>query len=384
MARFVNLNRKGLIMQHRNFSHTALPDNAAAAGIEPGLIRLARAGLEKMFDPVKQLFCYRAVRSENQLIRKGHSVRYTLISLLGLHRMQGTDMATAINAPTIAEALLERADTLDSIGDVGLLLWYLAQAAPEKSLQLFDTVLHQDVFSRYSDARNGLTTELSWFMTGLVYSSRALDYAPARLTALIEATYNRIRGNYGGNGIFGHQHKNGLRGRTRARFGCFADQVYPIYAFSQYANGEAQQIACECAQTICNLQGPQGQWWWHYDARKGTVLGNYPAFSVHQDAMAPMALFAVAEASGRDCSRAIEKSLAWIDGENELGTSLVDNRLHAIWRKISPAKYKMYTNRLSGLMNHGNGKKQDRSLKIAYECWPYHLGWLLYAFAGRV
>ncbi len=56
----------------------------------------------------------------------------------------------------------------------------------------------------------------------------------------------------------------------------------------------------ETAAAICGLQGPEGQWWWHYDTRNGSVVEGYPVYSVHQHAMAPMALLDLREAGGTD------------------------------------------------------------------------------------
>jgi len=73
-----------------------------------------------------------------------------------------------------------------------------------------------------------------------------------------------------------------------------------------------------CAEAICRMQGPSGQWWWHYDARNGRIFERYPVYAVHQDGMAPMALFALGEVARLDFSEPIYKGLAWISGNNEL------------------------------------------------------------------
>ena len=60
---------------------------------------------------------------------------------------------------------------------------------------------------------------------------------------------------------------------------------------------------------ICELQGPDGQWWWHYDTRTGKVVEGYPVYSVHQDSMAPMALLDLEDAGGPQHSEAITRGL---------------------------------------------------------------------------
>ena len=70
-------------------------------------------------------------------------------------------------------------------------------------------------------------------------------------------------------------------------------------------------MAIETADALCRLQGPAGQWWWIYDVERGTPAIRYPVYSIHQDAMGPMALLAVSLASEhkRDYTDAIWKSL---------------------------------------------------------------------------
>ena len=54
-------------------------------------------------------------------------------------------------------------------------------------------------------------------------------------------------------------------------------------------DSKAAEVASACAKHMCELQGPQGQWWWHFDIRTGRVVEHYPVYAVHQDSMAPMA-----------------------------------------------------------------------------------------------
>ena len=67
-----------------------------------------------------------------------------------------------------------------------------------------------------------------------------------------------------------------------------------------------------------------GQWWWHYDSLTGNVFQRYPVYAVHQHGMAPMALFALADAARLDFSQSICNGLAWIyGGNNELAVDLL-------------------------------------------------------------
>jgi len=67
----------------------------------------------------------------------------------------------------------------------------------------------------------------------------------------------------------------------RGHIGSFADQVYPIYALARFGQAYGVQPAVEmagrCGEAICRMQGPSGQWWWHYDTRTGKVFETYPS-----------------------------------------------------------------------------------------------------------
>jgi hypothetical protein len=173
----------------------------------------------------------------------------------------------------------------------------------------------------------------------------------------------------------------------RGRIGTFADQVYPTIAFARLSQAldeqPARQMAQRTAQKMCELQAPLGEWCWHYDSKSGKVVSRYPVYSVHQHAMGPMMLFAAGEATGIDFSAAIHKGLAWIYGDNELKLDLVDTSLDLVWRCIYLDSIHAYSDAAQRVMGLRSGTAAAQNLKVRYECRPYELGWLLYAFSGR-
>ena len=46
-------------------------------------------------------------------------------------------------------------------------------------------------------------------------------------------------------------------------------------------------------------------------ARTGTVLEEYPVYAIHQDAMAPMALFALSRAGGPQHELTVTRGMEW-------------------------------------------------------------------------
>ncbi len=89
------------------------------------------------------------------------------------------------------------------------------------------------------------------------------------------------------------------------------------------------------ADRLLELQLPDGGWPWLFDAERGTVVERYEVYSVHQDAMAPMALFELSEATGDPRYRdAAVRGLRWIHGDNELGRNMVDRENRLVLRSI--------------------------------------------------
>jgi hypothetical protein len=206
------------------------------------------------------------------------------------------------------------------------------------------------------------------------------------LESLARATYRLVRANQGPYGLFGHMAKwHSMAGVVRGRVGSFADQVYPTLAMAHFARTFGHEEACEsalrCARAICSLQGSLGQWWWHYDSVTGRVVEHYPVYSVHQHGMAPMALLALPETCAADFDTHIQNGLRWIGGANELGLDLQDSDAGVAWRCIQMVKPNPYAAGIRALMRKGSS---SGPLQILYECRPYELGWLLYAFAPSV
>jgi hypothetical protein len=127
-----------------------------------------------------------------------------------------------------------------------------------------------------------------------------------------------------------------------------------------------------------------GQWWWHYDAPSGCVADGYPVFSVHQHAMGPMTLFKIGEVANRDFDEWIYKGLKWINSNNELKFDMENGALNLIWRCIFRNRRSLgrYLKAGYGSFKRAVQQANPAELKVLYECRPYELGWLLYAFAG--
>ena len=352
------------------------------------LVKQAASGLVQMFDPEQRLFCSRMLRTPAGMVRDGISRRYTMMTLMGLQRLETSGQTSPIAIEPVLSGLLKDTNWIDNAGDMGLLLWTCALIAPNRIPEFLAKHDLKAAAKTLPDGRENRTMELSWVLSGLAHAALALPSERQRLKPLASEIYQRLLGNRGAHGAFGHQAQaGGLRGLFRGRLGSFADQVYPIYAFSwtslAFAFPDALQHAMACAASICRHQGARGQWWWHYDSKSGEVIGKYPVYSVHQHAMGPMALFALTDVAEKDFSREIYLGLEWIYGQNELKQDMRDSESQVVWRCIRPTRSRRYVDQALSMLRMDPNEPAPQDLHVLHECWPYELGWLLYAFAGR-
>jgi hypothetical protein len=369
------------------------PSSAPATFANPvclgELTDLAISGLWRMLDPASRLFCRRMVKAPNGLIREGVSMRYSAITLLGLHRLESCGRNVPIAIRPILDALMRNVGWMDNIGDIGLMLWLLAEIAPDRLNGFYEAMNLEQALDRYPGVQEGRTMELAWFLTGLSCAAIARREVLPGMTDLAAGTYHRLEQNLGESGTFGHQAGRGtFGGMLRGRIGSFADQIYAIYAISSFVAAfevdAPLSVARNCAEAICGAQGTLGQWWWHYDSSSGEVVRSYPVLSVHQDAMAPLALLSLGKIVGEDFSAFVAKGIRWVEGQNELGIDLRDPTAGMIWRGIdSTSKFHMYVHDLVGMIRTRRNGSVSAHTGVLGECRPYELGWLLYAFAEQ-
>ena len=351
------------------------------------LCELAAAGLVRMFDPEKQIFCDAYIRTENGMRRERVSHRYTMMTLLGLARYERFGNPSGIATAPVLDALINDVTWINTAGDLGLLLWTCAELNPERLPDVYKKVGAQTALARFADGRSGSTFEVAWYLTGLASCYLAGHRDLPGLAKQTTTTRRILESNCGPSGVYGHLSRTASwAGRCRGRIGSFADQVYPTIAFSRLSQGlqdnEARKLAMRTAEKMCELQGPMGEWSWHYDSVTGRVVSRYPVFSVHQHAMGPMMLFAASEATGRDFSDAIYKGLAWISN-NELHQDFVEPSLGLVWRCIYLDRIDAWSDAALRFLQLRQGPVSASRLKVRYECRPYELGWMLYAFAAK-
>lgn len=316
--------------------------------------------------------------------REGTNLRYAAMAALGINRLD-IDSQRHILAGTSAAEFVETIEKLAQYvadpGAVALAAWVAAEVSGTFAPGLFSRLE-----SMLASGQPMPTVDVSWMLTaaaaahGLGDTKAVADHAAKKLLAA-----------QGARGIFPHTLPAWSQNRWREHVGSFADQVYPIQALARMSTIAGDRAALESAnmtaQRLCELQGSAGQWWWHYDIRTGDVVEGFPVYSVHQHAMAPMVLFDLAEAGGDDHTAEIIRGLRWLDTHPEVIEELVSERFGLIWRKVGrrePAKTARSLSAVTTSLRPGMRLPGlDRALppvQVDYECRPYELGWLLYAW----
>jgi hypothetical protein len=339
-----------------------------------------------MYRPAERLFAFRLRKNGAGEVLEGVSRRYTATVLIGLaseDRRVATEILGRHSPQDVCDRLLDDLERMEDLGEVALTAW-AAQALDHSRAAAAIRALRQ----REPGQRPYPMVELSWALTALAVDPQKSDPAQADVTA--QALLASFQSQ---SALFPHWSAGYAAPKLRAHVSCFADFVYPIQALSYYhlatGNTRARETACRCAARMCELQGPAGQWWWHFDCHTGRVVENYPVYAVHQEAMAPMALFALAKAGGPEYPAAVAKSLQWLVSPPEKPGSLIDEERQVIWRKIARREPRRLVRGLQaaasclhpGLRVPGLGCLFPPTA-VDYESRPYEMGWILHAWPG--
>ena len=356
-------------------------ESMAAINGLANLRAMAIRGLARMYVPQEKVFVFRLRKAGGGIFPEGRSRRYTAIALIGLAGESRESVHQALlghTTHTVCERIERDVEQVENLGDVALSTWAASYVEYPDRSRLWRRL---EQLAMKDESRP--VVELAWALAAACVD-RKLDKAGLgeRLAKRLMTSFSER------SSVF--PHVLGDAG-SRSHVSCYADMVYPIHALSSYAqlsgDADALAIAAKCARKICEQQGAAGQWWWHYDRRTGDVIEGYPVYAIHQDAMGPMALFALKEAGGPDCSQAIKRGLDWLWYAPEIERSLIDEKSDLIWRKVArrePGKLARYAqataSRISPALRFPGLDTLLPPRAIDYEDRPYHLGWLLYAW----
>ena len=251
---------------------------------------------------------------------RGESARYSMMVLLGMLRRKAAGLETSIDTSELHRLIHTRHDEF-GVGDLGLLLWVdsrLGSGTAEATLARLD--------ARSSD-RSELGTlegmQAAWFVLGAANAAAAGLPAEQLVARSLEHMRSRRSSKSPLYRHYGDQ-------RWRANVPNFATQVYSLMALTEAARhglaSDAEAEAVRLADLLIELRLEDGGWPWLFHADSATVVEPYEVYSVHQDAMAPMALLSLSEVTHDDrFARAAVEGLRWCFGHNELSAHFYDS-----------------------------------------------------------
>jgi hypothetical protein len=316
----------------------------------------------------------------------GRSGRYTLMVELGVLRAQAAGYRVPFDVEELDHVAWRELEAGRlTPGDIGLMLWVDARRGGERGDELADRLDAALAGTGGLGARLGM--ELGWIVTGLAHhvSAGAGTTGDRLLAGALDQLLLRNRAP---SALIRHFGDAGWR----RRFPNFATQIYSVLALAVVArhglDERALPAAIALADRLLETQLPDGGWPWLFDADRGTVVERYEIYSVHQDAMAPMALLELWQAC-RDARyiAAITRSLAWIQGGNELSVDMIDREnglvLRSIRRKAPQDRLWAGAKTAASLAGLPTGGTTARLTETNPTDRPYHFGWVLEAWCGR-
>jgi hypothetical protein len=354
------------------------------------MLDISCKGLPFMYRPEEKLFAFTRKRFNNAAPElAGTSLRYSAIVVLGSMYVDESGQRAILDGQSAREfcaRLVDRLAVVNNLGDVALTTW----AAADLGLPQLQQALAR-LRTLLTEQRECYTVELAWSLTALVAARKQAETRneAAQVCDRLLQPFSLK------SGIFPHYTRPEALPWYRSHVGCFADQVYPIQAlarhYAAFEDRRSLDAASRCAEQICRLQGKGGQWWWHYNALTGEVIEGYPVYSVHQDAMGPMALLDLADAGGPDFADAIRLGVSWMGLAPEINRSLIDDELTLIWRKVARQEPGKLSRALRACASRVHPSLRLSWLNaifpakaVDYESRPYHLAWILHAWLGRL
>lgn len=346
-----------------------------------------RARLEEAFNPGTGIFDRQLRYRKWDVTRGTESITSTAICLLGANRAGMATGSMGLDKRRSLRTVVELICHSRYLGAIGLVIWANAvcDLFPIQDL-LLPLSLTPKKLRDHFHALN--TMEMAWLVSGLAHEWNRTRHH--EISGPLEEATERLLERYEeDNHLFFHAGEGAPTGkRIRKRVANFADQIYSVLALSHVSRsvGSDRGLAAakSCARKLAELQGNQGQWWWHYDASRGDVAQMYPVYSVHQYGMAPMAFSALDIAADMSLGDAAWRGINWLF-DNELQLTMLDTTSGTIWRDIeygesSVKRFVRFVWALSTKKSISR-KNEGTDLRLNYETRPYEWAWCLYAGA---
>ena len=313
------------------------------------------------------------------------AIRYTINSLLGLSAIAqaGTHGVDSNDLTAMIDNFVERQGSrVVTCADAGLLALLLTEhGSPEPGA--VEPWLDR-VRSHLGNPRALNMQDLAWGLWG------ACRAAQAGLTSgeeVARAVFSTLRDDFVST-------RSGLPRHTTTRYRrdivSFGSLVYFLRGMHEYADAFGDASAARLFQAgvlrALAFQGPRGEWPWLIRTSTGAVLDLYPVFSVHQDSMAMLFLLPAYDQGLPGAAEAVPRSLAWCFGTNELEERFYVQEPFFAYRSIERIDHAPRMRRFVRAVTEpvrGKATLNARRVRVNRECRSYHLGWILYVWAGR-
>lgn len=356
--------------------------------------------LLQMYSPELARFCATSSVAEGALESSWDdplSVRYTINTLLGLARAgllsqeewRSVDPLNAFLSAHPVEGL--------NLGDRGLLVRTLAESRHDGlAAHAHDLICAMGDGAKLEGLR---LQEVCWLVAGL---SSAAEAGVDGAADASHAARKRLMSLYWNRDSLMPLH---LPSAARGRLVSFGGVVYFLWALSEYArvfNDEyIETIFRELAARIIGAQGPQGEWAWHYDTRTARVAEWYEVYSVHQHSMSMLFLMPAITRAVPGALEAVESSLRWLLGANQLGTPMyhldpllfyrsqrrrLGVRTPGMQAGMPRQAERAYTYAFSTTavtLGLNRPAPSARGIEVNTECRSYELGWLVYIWGAE-
>jgi hypothetical protein len=315
------------------------------------------------------------------------TLRYTINSLLGLLEASHARLVDAATVERMIETFVHRQyASITSPADQGLASLLLCENGVAHHNDLVREGLRglRTAVERASPASLNMQ-DLSWIVWGSIAAARhgVPDAEPVART-----TFNLIRERFVDNTSGLPRHSTRAYRRNIVSFGSIVYFLRAAYEYARYFEDEAAySLFRRGVERALAVQGPRGEWPWMIEVRTGNPVDFYPVFSVHQDSMALLFLFAARDA-GLAVDDAVTRSWRWVLGNNELETPMFLTQPFFAYRSIErvekfPRAHRYVRALTRPLLGRPAPPPGGARVRINPECRSYHLGWILYVWSRR-
>jgi len=353
----------------------------------PALARKCSELLKSMFDEPRSLFAYSTRIKDGRFVNDfSHPAlyRYTINAIAGIQQAKFFHELDWNVDKNIEDFLGLNWLKVNNAADNGLLLYVLAAAChPDGQSQLSRV-------ERVVNDENGLTKlnlqEICWMLAGL--TKYAEVHGDPRSESRAKKCWSILDRYYFNHDTFLPFHSLQSYRRGLTSFGGVAYFLWSVFHYARvFEDREARTIFQEGVRRVTALQGPRGEWPWFINANDAVVLDWYQLYSVHQDSMAMLFLLPALDSGIAEARTAIRNSYRWLWGNNELGAVMILDNPFFIYRSIrQKTTFERGQRYLRALGSHSLGWRAKplpaSCLEINHECRSYHIGWLLFAWAG--